>query len=166
MDKVTLFVSVKNREETIEKCINSLINVHYPEKRILVVDNMSTDKTFDKLKTFGEKINLYKIDGNLSQVFNWALEHIYTEYIAITDSDCIVDKDWVKELLIPFQDSANIIATAGYCGTPEDVSLLQKFIGMELEARFKKFPKYRKLHNISRKKEYGLYRNNRRVWLV
>jgi len=142
MEKITLFVSVKNREETIEKCIRSLIGVEWPQKKILIVDNMSTDRTYEILKKFGSQIELRRVEGNLSEVFNWALSCIDTKYVLVTDSDCVVDKNWAKELLLPFEKDLGIVATAGFCGTPKDVSLLQKLIGIELEQRFKNFPEF------------------------
>jgi len=142
MKSVTILVSVKNKRDFVEKCIRSLLDIDYPEKRLLIIDNMSTDDSFAILNKFEGEIQLYQVSGGLSKVFNWALDRIDTDYVAFTDADCVVDENWVKDLIAPFEEEPDIIATAGYCGTPKDLSNLQTMIGLELESRFKKFPKY------------------------
>lgn len=142
MENITIAVSVKNRQDFIGKCIQSILDTDWPDKRIIIVDNMSTDNTSQVLKSFGNKIEVYKIEGGLSKVFNWIVNNTHTKYLAITDSDCIVDKNWIKELLVPFSVEKNLVASAGYCGTAPDSSFLQRIIGMELENRFKSFSKY------------------------
>lgn len=138
---VTILISVYNKVETVEKCIKSLLAVDHPDKKIFVIDGYSTDGSFEILQRYKEKIELYQVEGNYSKALNWALDRISTEYVALTDADCVVDKNWLKELMKPFKEE-DVIATAGYCGTPEDSSLLQVMIGFELENRFKRFPRY------------------------
>lgn len=135
---VAVIVAVFNKKDTIEKCINSILNAEWNNKTIIVIDNMSTDGSYEILKKFNDYIKLFRIKGGLSQVFNYGISKVDTDLIAFTDADCVVDKFWIKELVAAYDDFA--IATAGYCGTPDDVSLLQKLIGIELENRFKKFP--------------------------
>jgi hypothetical protein len=93
------------------------------------------------LKSFGKKINLYQIKGWAPKALNWAIKRISSEFTAFTDADCIVDKNWLKELMSGFE-SEDILGVAGYCGTPKNVKGLQRIIGMELKDRFKHFPKY------------------------
>lgn len=141
-DQITIFVAVYNKKETIEKCINSLLKINYENKKIFILDNMSTDGSYELLKKYGEKIFLERIEGGLSKVFNYALQKTLTKYFVCTDADCIVDINWIDELLKPFSISSDIIATAGYCGTPNDSTNFQKIIGLELENRFNHFGKY------------------------
>ncbi|MFH8080761.1 MAG: hypothetical protein QXO84_02670, partial [Candidatus Aenigmatarchaeota archaeon] len=62
-------------------------------------------------------------------------------FIAYTNADCVADKNWLKNLIKGF-DSDEIVATAGYCATPKGLNKFQELIGLELENRFKRFPKY------------------------
>jgi cellulose synthase/poly-beta-1,6-N-acetylglucosamine synthase-like glycosyltransferase len=141
-NRVTIFVAVKNKNEIIEKCIDSLLQIDWPDKEILVVDNMSTDGSYEKLLKFKGKITLHRIKGGVSEVFNWALAKSEDEYFVCTDADCIVDPKWVKELIAPFALDPQIVATAGFCGTPKNVNFLQKLIGLELENRYNHFREY------------------------
>jgi len=140
--KTTILVSVLNKKETVKNCIESLLNLDYSPARILIIDNESTDNSYEILKRFGDKIELHQMTGGYSKILNWALDHTKTEYIALTDADCVVERDWLTKLLEGFKKEENIIATAGYCGTPKNTSFLQKLIGIEMDNRFDNLPHY------------------------
>lgn len=139
--EITILVAVLNKSGTIKACVESLLKVRYPVKKVLIVDGYSNDGTYEILKGFGDKISLVQYPKNLSKTFNWALDQIDTEFTALTDGDCVVAPDWLDELIKGI-DGKDVVATAGYCGTPEGLSLLQTVIGLELESRFKRFPKH------------------------
>lgn len=138
---VTILVAVLDKSKTIKDCVESLLRLVSPPARIIVVDGYSIDGTYEILKKYEGRIDLYQYPKNLSATFNWALDKIETEYVTFTDGDCVVSPDWLTELLKGFEEE-NVVATAGYCGTPKSPSLLQRMIGLELESRFIKFPKY------------------------
>lgn len=138
---VTIFVPVKNGEATIKNCIDSLLEVDYPKKKIWVIDNMSTDKTPEILKSYGKKIKWERMAGPVPRLHNYILSKVKTEFLAYTNADCTVEKDWLKKLIKGFT-SKEIVATAGYFATPEKVNRLQRLIGREMEERFKRFPEY------------------------
>jgi len=138
---VTVIIFVKNKQDTIEKCVRSVID-NNSNKKIIVVDNFSTDNSLEILKKFSPAVRLLRMKGGLSEMANKVIMEVDTEYIAFTDADCVVSKNWLKELILPFAGNKDVVATAGYCGTPKDVGFLQKIIGLELENRFKNFPQY------------------------
>jgi glycosyltransferase involved in cell wall biosynthesis len=138
---VTILVTLKNSAATIKQCIDSLLKQTYRNYEILVVDAFSTDGSYEILKSFGKRIKLKQFRSNAPQGFNYGIKLANSEYLAFTDSDCIVDKNWLKELMSGFT-SDDILAVAGYCGTPRNASKLQKIIGVELENRYKQFPKF------------------------
>ena len=51
---VSAIVTAKNEEKNIERCLQSIKNQSYPQNKIeiIVVDNKSTDKTKEIVKTF------------------------------------------------------------------------------------------------------------------
>jgi glycosyltransferase involved in cell wall biosynthesis len=139
--KITVLITVKNSVNTIKQCIESILNQTYKNYDIIVVDAFSYDGTYENLKTFGKKIKLYQIKGWAPKAYNWVIKRINSEFVAFTDADCVVDKNWLKKLLSGFE-SKEILAVAGYCGTPKNAKGLQRIIGIELEDRFKHFPKF------------------------
>lgn len=138
---ITILVSAYNKRPTLKKCVESLLSVTYVDKKILFIDGYSTDGSFEFLAQYRDKIDLRRVRGNYSTALNWALKKIDTEYVALTDADCVVSEDWIDKLLSGF-DAKGVIATAGWCGTPESLTGFQKAIGLELESRFRKFPQY------------------------
>src|SRR5271157_724735 len=98
---VSIIVAAKNAEKTIFKCVSSLLAVDYPEKEIIVVDDGSKDSSGIILEKFkNQKIKIIKTEGiGPSAARNMAIGKSSGDYIAFTDSDCIVDKDFITELL-------------------------------------------------------------------
>lgn len=139
--KVTVLITVKNNASTIKRCIQSVLKQSYRNYDVFIVDAFSNDGTYEILKSFGSKIKLYQLGGWAPKAFNWAIKKINSDFTAFTDGDCVVDKNWLKELLNGF-DSEDILAVAGYCGSPKNAKGLQRVIGIELEDRFKHFSKF------------------------
>jgi cellulose synthase/poly-beta-1,6-N-acetylglucosamine synthase-like glycosyltransferase len=141
---VTILVTVKNAKDTIEECVTSLLEQNYPNYKIFITDAYSNDGTWEILQALAkkhEKIKVMQIAGTAPHAHNYAFKKITTDFIAFTDSDCIVERNWLSKLIGRFT-SEDIVATGGICKTPKDVNPLQRLIGIELENRFKKFPEY------------------------
>ncbi len=61
---ISVVLVCKNEENTIEKCLNSLINQSRMPDEILVVDGMSTDETQNIVRTF------IKTHSNIKLIIN------------------------------------------------------------------------------------------------
>lgn len=142
---VTILVTVKNMRETIENCVKSLLNLNYSNYKIFITDAYSTDGGFEILKKLEEKhpekIKLEQIRGGIAVAQNYMINKTSTDFIAMTDADCFVDKNWLKNLISAFT-SNDIIASTGFCSTPKSAKGFQKLIGLELEDRFKHAPNF------------------------
>jgi GT2 family glycosyltransferase len=138
---VTVLVTVKNSASTIKDCIESLLKLNYRNKKIYVTDAYSTDDTWEILKKYGKKIRLERIRANIAKAHNYMIKRCNTEFIAFTDADCIVDKNWLKYLINAFSEE-DVVAAGGLVKTPKKVNNLQYLIGKELEDRFNQFPNY------------------------
>lgn len=56
LPQVSVIIPVYNQEKYIKECVDSVINQSYSNIEIIVVDDGSTDKTPDILRTYGDKI--------------------------------------------------------------------------------------------------------------
>jgi len=107
MDDATPFVSViipvLNGERTIRECIVSLLKMDYPVDRreILVVDNGSTDRTAEIVKSFPVRY-LREERRGASHARNRGIEASKGEILAFTDADCVVTTGWLQELVLGF----------------------------------------------------------------
>jgi cellulose synthase/poly-beta-1,6-N-acetylglucosamine synthase-like glycosyltransferase len=105
---IDIVVAVYNGQEYIMRCLDALYVSDYKNKRIIFVNDGSTDKTADILKQAQEKypslIVLSKDNGGVSSARNFAVDFSNAEYIATTDVDCRVEKNWLCEALQHFKD--------------------------------------------------------------
>ena len=88
--KISVIVPVRNNEEMIGDCIESLLAQDYPKEdyEIIVVDNNSTDKTTDIIKKYPVKY-LHEEKTGRGIARNTAVKTAFGEIIAFTDSDYI-----------------------------------------------------------------------------
>jgi glycosyltransferase involved in cell wall biosynthesis len=93
-------VVARNEEQNITNCLCSLLDQTFKDYEIIILDDGSTDSTFDKIKKFNNKqIKVLRNKENLgiAKSRNIALKHSSGKYIFFTDADCIVNKKWIQE---------------------------------------------------------------------
>jgi len=111
---VSIVVPTRNCEKTIEKVVDSLLNLNYKKYEIIVVDS-SIDGTKEVLKKYGSKIKVFhspvlnRRTSNLQR--NIGARKARGQIILFTDGDCIVDKNWISGILKGF--SSKDVAIVG-----------------------------------------------------
>lgn len=89
---VTIIVPAYNVEDYLEDCINSLCNQTYNTLEIIIIDDGSTDKTFqicESYKNCGDprvKV-IHKANGGLSSARNTGLNIFKGDYVVFVDGD-------------------------------------------------------------------------------
>lgn len=97
--KISIYISVYNGEKTITKAIKSILNQSMRPSKILVINDGSNDRTLEKLKFFGKKIEIINNKNKgLSYSRNLALKKLKTKYIACIDADVELKKNWIKQM--------------------------------------------------------------------
>lgn len=94
LPKVSVLMSVYNREDYVGEAIESILNQTFVDFEFLIVDDGSTDSTFDVLLKYEKqdpRVRIIKNERNLgiSASINKALDLAQGEYIARMDSDDI-----------------------------------------------------------------------------
>lgn len=101
--KVDVIIPLYNNEQYIGRCVESLLMQNYDNYKIIIVDDGSTDCSFDiALKYESEKVNIYrKANGGPSSARNFGIEHCSkdSEYLLFVDSDDIVSPDYVSTMV-------------------------------------------------------------------
>ncbi|MEM0203265.1 MAG: glycosyltransferase [Archaeoglobaceae archaeon] len=128
MAKVSIVIPVKNDAETLEKCLRSIRDLDFPmeDLEVIVVDGHSTDGSVEIAKRYGCKV-FFEDMGRISYARDLGAKKASGEFIAFTDADCVVEKNWIKELLKQFDE--NVAAVGGPNLTPEDESEFGKAVG-------------------------------------
>lgn len=127
MVKVSIVIPTKNDEKWIEKCLNSIKNLEFRDYEVIIVDGCSSDRTVEIAKRFDCRI-IFEDKGTISYARDLGVKHAKGDFIAFTDADCVVAKDWIDELLKYFNDE-KIAAVGGPNLTPEDDSEFGKCVG-------------------------------------
>ena len=89
---VSILMSVRNGEQTVEKSIKSILNQSYDYFEFLIVDDCSTDSTLEKLKILEKqdsRISIFTNSENigLTKSLNKLIKNTNGELIARQDAD-------------------------------------------------------------------------------
>jgi glycosyltransferase involved in cell wall biosynthesis len=92
---VSVVICAYNAERTMLPCLESLRRLKYPNYEIVIVDDGSRDRTAEIAMQFLEFRLIRQPNKGLSVARNVGLYAARGEIIAYTDSDCVVDPDWL-----------------------------------------------------------------------
>jgi GT2 family glycosyltransferase len=109
----------------------------------MFIDAFSNDGTYEKLQRYAKegKIILKQLKGFPPVAYNYAFKSIKSELTAITNADCVAERNWLKEIVKPFEKK-DVVAVTGLVKNPKKTtSKLQEIVGRELEDRYKHFSK-------------------------
>jgi len=103
--KVCIIIPSYNSAATIKKCLASVLESDISESyEVIVVDDHSSDNTVGIVR---ENFPSVRIVANKekgpSSARNYGASLTNAEFVAFTDSDCIVDKRWLASLLRAFK---------------------------------------------------------------
>jgi len=88
MPKVSVIIPVYNGERFIAQAVDSVLNQTYRDFELIVVDDGSTDKTAEILKSYGSQIiYIYQPNRERSAARNTGIRHAQGEYLAFLDAD-------------------------------------------------------------------------------
>lgn len=109
LPKVSFAIPTLNNEETLDKCLKSIIDQEYPNIEIIIVDGNSKDRTIEIAKKYTNKI--FFDDGKLGSARQTGVEHSTGQVLALFDSDIIIPhKKWLKNA-IQFFNYNNKVST-------------------------------------------------------
>ena len=106
---VSILIPVYNREEFIGECIESALVQTFASIEIVVVDNASTDKTWEICQQFAAKdhrVRVFQNDINIGPVRNWlaCVMQARGEYTKILWSDDLIHPDFLEKMLPYLED--------------------------------------------------------------
>lgn len=104
---VSVVVPVYNGERSVERTVRSLLALAYPHDRmeLIVVDNASTDGTARILGQFTDSVRVaFEPRRSRASARNRGIAQARHEVLAFTDTDCIADPDWLRNLVAGLAD--------------------------------------------------------------
>lgn len=102
--RVGIIIRAKNEEKWITSCLESIFRQTYQNFEIVVVDNLSSDRTVERARKFD--ITLIQVDEYLpGKAINIGIEACSGEYVVCISAHCIpVNEFWLENLLRNFDD--------------------------------------------------------------
>ena len=97
--KVSIIVPIYNVQRYINECLNNLINQTLKEIEIILINDGSTDNTFNKLKSYLEDKKIIFIEQThqgVANARNTGLDFVMGEYIAFVDSDDYIEENMLE----------------------------------------------------------------------
>lgn len=102
---ISVIVPAFNSEKTIGACIQSILGQKCGESfELIVVDDGSKDSTSKKAKEFRKARLVVQKNKGPASARNLGAAKAKGRIILFVDSDCIAEKDWLKEMTAPFKD--------------------------------------------------------------
>ena len=97
---VSVIVLNFNAKEFLVNCIDSIFDSNYQNFEVILVDNASSDQTYQICKEKHPKINLIINEKNLGYCGgnNIGIKSAKGEFIIILNPDTVVDPNWITEL--------------------------------------------------------------------
>lgn len=115
---VSIIIPVYNVAPYLNKCLDSLIKQTYKEIEIILVNDGSTDNSYEICKSYADlykKIKLFqKINGGAASARNLALDKATGDYICFVDSDDYVELDYVYRLVEELEKNNADVAICSY----------------------------------------------------
>lgn len=101
---VSIIMTTYNGAEFLKAQLDTIIAQTYPNIELIIVDDHSTDNTFEILQQYSNtfpNIRVYKNDSNIGYIKNFEKGIILAagKYIALSDQDDIWDVDKIKILM-------------------------------------------------------------------
>lgn len=111
---ISVIVPVYNVAPYVEACLSSIVSQSYDNLEILVVDDASTDGSYDICQKYyksDSRVRLMHHNKNLglSAARNTALEVAKGDYIVFVDSDDTIDKNMYSAMCSAAQKTKPIL---------------------------------------------------------
>lgn len=101
-----------NGAEFLQKFLPSVCSSSYPNKKIIVADNASSDNSLDILGTNFTSVGIIKLEKNygFADGYNKALAQVEADYYVLLNSDVEVTSGWIEPIIELMEDDKSIAA--------------------------------------------------------
>jgi len=141
LPEIAIIIPCYNLQELVFSAMNAGLMVDYPRKKIVIINDGSTDSTLEFMK---ERLELYQVpkiadnkletaseralyrskkysevlvidkeNGGRSDALNTGINNIQSEYFLVIDGDTVLEKDALLRMVRPFFTQKNVVAQGG-----------------------------------------------------
>ncbi|MEZ5351601.1 MAG: glycosyltransferase family 2 protein [Bryobacteraceae bacterium] len=132
---VTMILPAHNEGPVIESSIRGAMNMDYPNFEVIVVDDGSTDDTFERARNmvpeYGGKLQaITQPNGGKSKALNNGISCARGEFVLCTDADSRLEPQTLKEAIKHFSDP-EVCAVAGNVKIANRLNMLTRLQSLE-----------------------------------
>lgn len=131
---VSVIIPSYNEDLTLENCVNGLLNQAYGNYEILIVNDGSTDDTWQVARRLAEvhpQIRAFsKPNGGKASALNYGIQRAHGTIVVCIDADSIFIKDTLYQLALSFEDP-EVMAVGGNVRVANRKRLLNKHQALE-----------------------------------
>ncbi len=146
---VSVTVAVRDGENWVDDCLQSLVDQTHRPLEIIAVNDGSTDGTAERLEEWsdesgeanGVSIRILNQEAlGLAAARQYALEESRGEWVAITDIDCRPYPTWIEFLLAQSDglDDENVVSVTGRVIFDEGDTIVSRIRAQEIERKYRK----------------------------
>ena len=110
--KLSVIIPVYRVEHTLEQCVESILQQHFEDMEIILVDDGSPDgcpQICDRLQEKWAQVKVvHRKNGGLSAARNTGIAIAVGEYITFVDSDDWLEKDTLRPLMATLHENPDI----------------------------------------------------------
>jgi len=101
---ISVIIPVYNAEKLIADCLIALLNqnIDFSKYEIIVVDDGSSDNTAKIVEIFKDVQLIIQKNRGPAAARNEGVRHAKGDIVVFTDSDCIPNKNWIEQMIMPF----------------------------------------------------------------
>ncbi|MBN2367580.1 glycosyltransferase family 2 protein, partial [Candidatus Woesearchaeota archaeon] len=110
--KVSLYIPTCNSGQYIRKCLDSVFGQETKFSEVIIIDEDSTDDTSKIASGYPVRIVKTEKESGLAHARNIGLKQSKHELVASIDSDVVLDKNWLKNMLA-FSEDKTISGVGG-----------------------------------------------------
>ena len=137
---VIVVLNYLNYQDTME-CVDSILNMQYSISGIVIVDNGSNNKSFERLREryimekqvyviAGKKNKGYAKGNNLG--VDYARKKLKAEFVLIVNNDTVfIDKQYIKNLLNRYEPGVGVIGSRILLKNGNEQMPLMFYLGMK-----------------------------------
>ncbi|MCX5687490.1 MAG: glycosyltransferase family 2 protein [Candidatus Omnitrophica bacterium] len=112
---ISIIIINYNRKDLLKNCLNAVRMQSFKDIEIILVDNGSSDGSSDMVRTDYPEAKLIENKENLffCKANNQGIEAAKGDFILCLNSDCVLDRDYLKEAIISFSMDGKIGMVSG-----------------------------------------------------
>lgn len=117
---VTIQIVTYNSANDIEECLNAVLQLSYPIKEIIIIDNASTDGTVDRIRAYVEQSNANNVwvvpnptNTGFAPAHNQGIRMTQSDYVLVLNPDVQLGAEYVERLVEVMEQRSEVGSATG-----------------------------------------------------